>query len=419
MMTQAFYTGLSGLKSNQTAIDLKADNLSNVSTVGFRSYEPEFASMFESSINTTAPGTSNNGIGYGVQIQTTSMNKDTGAMLHSEKSTDLAIMGEGWFGIQGENEALYTRAGNFTFDRDNDLVTQDGHYVLGTMGTNISEDNKITNIVEEVKLGGIDSQEKLRFPKDLSYPTEPTKNAKFLGNLGTADEIRTIGASVVDKDNNRNHLKLTFTKSAQQPTSGMQWDIKAVTQSLNGEDIYDTKTGIVNFSTDGSLVSNTLKTIDNKGTEINIDLGNGFDGLVSINNLNISASNVTDGAIGGDLEGYTINKNAEIIATFTNGQQTSVGKIAVFHFRNEQGLDRASGARFSASSNSGRPMFYQNQNGENVIGANILNYNLESSNVNLPAGLTDLIILQRAYDANSKSISTANEMMQKALQMDA
>ncbi len=64
-------------------------------------------------------------------------------------------------------------------------------------------------------------------------------------------------------------------------------------------------------------------------------------------------------------------------------------------------------------------MFYQDRNGENVIGANILNYNLESSNVNLPAGLTDLIILQRAYDANSKSISTANEMMQKALQMDA
>ncbi|WP_294964153.1 flagellar hook-basal body complex protein [Sulfurimonas sp.] len=419
MMTQAFYTGLSGLKSNQTAIDLKADNLSNVSTVGFRSYEPEFASMFETSINTTAPGTSNNGIGYGVQIQTTSMNKDTGTMLHSEKSTDLAIIGEGWFGIQGENEALYTRAGNFTFDRENDLVTQDGHYVLGTMGTNISEDNKITDIVEEVKLGGIDSQEKLRFPKDLSYPTEPTKNAKFLGNLGTEDEIRTIGASVVDKDNNKNHLKLTFIKSAQQPASGMQWDIKASIQSLNGEEIYGTKTGIVKFDTDGSLISNTLKTIDNKGTEINIDLGNGFDGLVSINNLNISASNITDGAIGGDLEGYTINKNAEIIATFTNGQQTSVGKIAIFHFRNEQGLDRASGARFSASSNSGRPMFYQNQNGENIIGANILNYNLESSNVNLPAGLTDLIILQRAYDANSKSISTANEMMQKALQMDA
>lgn len=419
MMTKAFYTGLSGLKSNQTAIDLKADNLSNISTVGFRSYETEFASMFEDSLNTTATGTNNNSIGYGVQVQTTSMNRSPGTMVFSEKSTDLAILGDGWFGIQGQNEPLYTRAGNFTFDRDNDLVTQDGHYVLGTMGTNISEDNKITKIVDEVKLGAIEAQEKLRFPKNLSYPTKPTQNAKFSGNLGIADEVRSIGATVVDADNNRNHLKLIFTKSVPQEASGTQWDVTAITQSLDGEEIYDTKTGIVKFGTDGSLESNSLTSIDNNGTEVKINLGSGFDGFVSINNFDVSSSSVTDGAVGGELEGYTINKNAEVIATFTNGQQSSVGKIAIFHFRNEQGLDRASGARFFSSSNSGKPLFYQDGNGNNVIGANIMNYNLEGSNVNLPAGLTDLIILQRAYDANSRSISAADEMMQKALQMDA
>ena len=419
MMTQAFYTGLSGLKSNQSAIDIKADNISNISTVGFRSYDAEFASMFETPVTTTSNRTNNNGIGYGVQVQTTSMSKEPGTIILSEKSTDLAIIGNGWFGIQGHDKPVYTRAGNFTFDRDNDLVTQDGHYVLGTMGTNIGENNEITEVLDEVKLSGASSQEKLRFPKDLSYPTEPTQNAKFIGNLGTVDETRTIGASVVDVDNNRNHLKLTFSRSVPQVSPGTQWDVTATTQSSNGQEVYDTKTGVIEFGSDGSLVSTTLSTIDNRGTEININLGSGFDGLVSMSNLGVSASNITDGAIGGELEGYMINKNAEIIATFTNGQQSSVGKVAVYHFRNEQGLDRASGARFFATDNSGEAMFYQDENGNNIIGADILNYNLEGSNVNLPAGLTDLIILQRAYDANSRSISAADEMMQKALQMDA
>ncbi|MFT7004395.1 MAG: flagellar hook protein FlgE, partial [Sulfurimonas sp.] len=185
MMTQAFYTGLSGLKSNQTAIDIQADNIANISTVGFRSYDTEFASLFEDNLKTSSAKTNNNTIGYGVEIQTSSMSKEPGTIILSEKSTDLAIMGNGWFGIQGQSATQYTRAGDFTFDRDNDLVTPDGHYVLGTMGENIGKDGKLTGILNEVKLGGVDSQEKLRFPKNLSFPTKPTENTKFIGNLGT------------------------------------------------------------------------------------------------------------------------------------------------------------------------------------------------------------------------------------------
>jgi flagellar hook protein FlgE len=418
MMTQAFYTGISGLKSNQTAIDVQANNMANISTVGFKAYGTEFASLFEKNLSTPSSKTHDNHTGHGVRVQAGSMSREPGTTLMSEKSTDLAIIGNGWFGIQGETTS-YTRAGNFTFDRENDLVTADGHYVLGTMGNNISENNELTEVLDGVKLGGVEAQEKLSFPKDLTYPTEPTKNAKFLGNLGTVDEVRTMGTSVVDKENNRNHLKLMFTKSATQPEVGMSWDVSAVTQSLNAEEIYDTKKGVVVFGPDGSLKSSTLTEIDNKGTSIKIDFGSGYDGLVSMSNVDITSSNVTDGALGGDLEGYMINKNAEIIATFTNGQQSSVGKIAIYHFRNEQGLDRASGTRFLASSNSGEPIFYKDKNGQNIIGADVKNFNLESSNVDVSAGLTDLIILQRAYDANSKSVNTANEMLQKALQMDA
>ena len=99
--------------------------------------------------------------------------------------------------------------------------------------------------------------------------------------------------------------------------------------------------------------------------------------------------------------------------------QSSVGKVAVYHFGNEQGLQRAGGANFTQTDNSGGPFFYKDASGQNINGANVTNFNLESSNVRIDVALTDLIILQRSYDANSKTITTADEMMQKALQMDA
>ncbi len=418
MMTQAFYTGISGLKSNQSGIDIVTDNLANISTVGFRGYNTEFSSLFEDSLNTTSNAATNS-IGVGVEINATTMNRNTGTILLSERSTDLAIIGNGWFGIQGETNPMYTRAGSFTFDRDSDLVTPDGYYVLGTMGGNISAGGVLTGILAEVSLGEVTAQEKLRFPKTLTYPPEPSTTAKFLGNIGSDDEARTMGAGIVDPQNNKNHLRLSFTKVVPQVLPGSQWDVVATTQTLDGNIIYDTKTGIATFDDRGALISHNLGSINNNGAQVAIDLGSGFDGVVSITNIPISSSSIADGTIGGDLQGYSVNKNAEVIATFTNGLQSSVGRIAVYHFRNEQGLDRASGARFFESENSGEAIFYKDASGQNIIGTDIANFNLEGSNVQMTSALTDLIIYQRAFDANSKSITTADEMMQKALQMDA
>lgn len=419
-MTQAFYTGISGIKNNATGIDIISNNLANISTVGFRGYNTEFSSMFEDAM-ATSTGLGDT-IGAGVQVQTSSMVLDQGSLALSDRSTDLAILGNGWFGVQGENKPVYTRDGTFSFDANDDLVTTDGFHVLGTMGGNISANDVLTKKLDEVKLGTVATQEKLRFPKSLTYPAEPTTNAKFLANLGTGQagfETITVGASVVDAQSNKNHLRLEFTKDAVQTPPGSQWSVTATTQTLDGQTIYDTQTGKVEFDAAGALVSSTLSSIDNNGTAVNINLGNGYDGIVSIDIPVVSGSSIADGTIGGDLMGYSINKNAEVIATFTNGMQSSVGKIAIYHFSNEQGLERISGTRFEESNNSGSARFFVDANGENTIGAEIVNFRLEGSNVQMSSGLTELIILQRSYDANSKSIKTADEMMQKALNMDA
>jgi len=417
-MTQAFYTGLSGLKSSSYGIDVVSDNLANVNTVGFRGSEYEFASLFETSMSTVKQSTSDT-IGIGTTLQATPMTESTGSFLLTDRSTDLAILGDGWFGVQGEGEPLYTRNGAFTFDENDDLVTTDGFHVLGTMGGNIN-DETLTAQLTEVPLADVNQQEKLRFPKTLTYPPEPTTQAQFMGNIGTVSETRTMSASVVDPNGVRNELKLTFTMVDPQTPPGTQWSVTATTQDINDETIiYDTQEGIVTFDETGALVSSTLTTIDNNGAPVAIDLGTGFGGVVSISNVDITASSFADGTIGGDLRGYDINKNGEVIATFTNGMQSSVGKIAVYHFQNDQGLNRVSGTYFSSSSNSGDPIFYKDADGNNITGTDMTNFKLEGSNVDMTIGLTDLIILQRSYDANSKSITTADEMMQKALNMDA
>ncbi|WP_457746856.1 flagellar hook protein FlgE [Sulfurimonas sp.] len=418
MMTQAFYTGISGLQTSSSGINIISDNLANINTVGYRGNSYEFSSLYEDALSTTSSYASDT-IGIGATLQATPMTQSTGSYILTDRSTDLAIFGDGWFGVQGEGDPLYTRDGAFTFDSNDDLVTTDGYHVLGTMGGNI-DGGVLTSQLAEVPLADVGAQEKLRFPKTLTYPAEPTTTAQFIGNVGTISEVRTMSASVVDPNGTKNELKLQYTLIDPQTPPGTQWNVTATTQDINDDTIiYDTQTGVVTFDESGALISSTLTTIDNNGAPVAIDLGTGFDGVVAISNIDITASSLANGTIGGELYGYDINKNGEVIATFTNGMQSSVGKIAVYHFQNDQGLNRISGTKFAASSNSGTARFYQDTNGQNIVGTDITNYKLEGSNADMTYGLTELIILQRSYDANSKSITTADEMMKKALDMDA
>ncbi|MFK5936785.1 MAG: flagellar hook-basal body complex protein [Sulfurimonas sp.] len=418
MMTQAFYTGLTGLKASSQAIDVISDNLANTSTIGFRGYTTEFSSMFEEAINTNSVGSSiQSSIGVGSRVNSIVMDQSQGVLQLTQSGNDLAILGDGWFGTQANAQTFYTRDGNFTFDANRDLVTQDGMYVLGTMGNNITN-GVLSEQLFEIPLTDVGQQESLAFPQELYFPPTPTSQATFSGNLNLDQDVSAVGVPIISSDGSTNNLRLEFTKSALQVPPGVQWDVVATTQNRDGSVVYDTQTGIVSFDESGALISNTLSSIDNQGTSVSINLGTGFDGMISISAANSLVSQA-DGFEAGELLGYDINKNGDVLATFTNGRQSNVGKIGIFHFQNDQGLDRISGSRFAASENSGAALFFQDANGNNINGTDLATFKLEGSNVRLEVGLTDIIIMQRAYDANSKSISTADQMLQKALSMDA
>jgi len=420
-MIQAYYTGINGMMTTSSGINVVSDNLANVDTTGFRGSNYEFSSLFNTALSTTGEGPTSDSVGDGVRVQATPLMQASGSYTATDRNTDMAIMGDGWFGVQSHGDVSYTRDGAFGFDSDSYLVSNEGEYVLGTMGGNISDADVLTSKVDNVPLGSVEQQTKLHFPKSLSYPPEPTTKAKFSGNLGSVSDaqVRSMSTGVIDAHGTTNALQLEFQPVNPQPTSGSEWSVKATTSSKDGKSVYDTKTGVVTFDSTGALVSNTLKEIDNNATPVAIDLGKNYSGLISLGNSKIAFSSSANGIAGGDLAGYTINKDGQIIASFDNGEQSSVGQVAVYHFQNDKGLDRLSGTQFHESPNSGKAFFYKDAENNNVIGTTLSTNQLEDSNVDMTSGLTDLIILQRSYDANAKSITTADEMLQKALNMRA
>ena len=257
----------------------------------------------------------------------------------------------------------------------------------------------------------------MEFPSQLAYPVQPTTQTNFFGNLGITDETRTISADVISANNEINRLKLTFTKSATQPTDGVAWDVTATVTSNDGSTVYDTQTGQAIFGASGALESFTVPSVDNDGTLVSMNLGTGFSGVIAIDGVGISGSSTSDGVSAGTLTKYGINSDGTIIADFSNGQQSAIGRVAVYHFQNDQGLNREGGTYYTQSSDSGKPLFWTDANGNAVAGASVRSNYLEGSNVDVTVGLTDMIVTQRAYQSNAKTVTTVDEMIQKALAM--
>lgn len=433
-MTQGYYSGISGIQSMQYGLDIISDNLANSSTTGYKSAIAEFSDIFSQTLSSSGASIPTaNDIGLGVKLQATTTQFQQGDMIFSDRFNDLALEGNGWFGVISKNQNYYTRDGHFSFDTyqkvNGDvnsstarLVTADGMYVSGTMLSNYSYDAAAGTYVlntptGSVALNGVDKQGILEFPTQLTLPAVPTSTTSFYGNLGFDNEPRTMSADAISDKNDHNRVKLVFTQSAIQPPTGISWDIAATVTSNDGQITYDTQQGQAIFGASGLLLSSNLPTMNNDGTPVSVDLGSAYGGVISSSGVAISASSQSNGSQKGILNKYAINQDGMIIADFSNGRQSTIGRVAVYHFQNDQGLNRDGGTYYSESSNSGKPMFWTDPTGNTITGGKIRSGMLEASNARMDVGLTDMIIMQRAYQANAKTITTVDEMIQKALQM--
>lgn len=445
-MTQGFYAGISGLQTNQYGLDVISDNLANLDTTAYKSSNYEFSDLFSKVIGSgTVTSPTSNDIGYGTKLQATSFDFHQGTISASDRFNDVALEGNGWFKVSApNNQEYFTRDGHFTYDTyqkaNGDvnssmsrLVTADGYYVTGTMLGNLAynagfdygdtaSNNTpgafvLTNATNEAPLADVNSQTTLELPTRLAYPVEPTTTVSFTGNLGVADSDRSISANVISGTNQINRLTLSFSLSATQPAEGVAWDVKATVTSKDGSTVYDSQTGQAIFGASGAITSFNIGSVNNDGTTVSLDLGSGFGGIVAIDGVPTSGASQSNGVSGGTLTDYGINANGVIVANFSNGRQSAIGRLAVYHFQNDQGLNREGGTYFTQSADSGKPMFWTDANGNAVTGAIVRSGYLEGSNADISVGLTDMIITQRAYQANAKTVTTVDEMIQKALQM--
>ncbi len=474
-MNTSFYNGVNGIKTHQFGIDVWSNNIANIETDGYKNNNPEFSTIFSTALADAYFNPTSNDIGYGSVPQTTSIDLRQGSLKTTDNKYDLALSSEGWFGIQGtDNQILYTRESAYNIDKDGNLVDQNGYYLLGTSGNNITTSilpknvldelgNNYTqngieqetidtiNDIDDISRSSTDSQTKITLPQNLYYPPVPTTNITIKANLNpetttdsSGNEIANIEhftSSVITPEGKTNLLDITFTKEVPQQTEGTIWNgemqLLSFYEDYDSTKTYDptqhkvdetlgkvytienTQNARVEFSGDGRLVSSNIPTFSNEGQTLNIDIGDigTYNGLTSVSDSNTVKNIDSNGSKYSFLNGYSINRDGSIIAEFKNGKRVPVAKVAVYHFQNDQGLNRVSSTLLSQSANSGRAFFYKDDNGNDLDTTSVLSNRVETSNTDMTTALTELIVMQNAYDANAQSITTSDQMIQNAINM--
>lgn len=530
-MMVSLYNGVSGIKTQSFGIDVTSNNIANVNTVGFVGSTPEFKSIFYQSLPTAGLAPVNSQVGLGATKMASSLNTyKQGSFQTTDGVFDMAIQGDGFFGVQGlDSKTYFTRNGDFVKDKNGDLVDKNGFYLQGAQiplsGATFSQSAMQKLNVKDSAALTLDlksrpkltqgATSKIHLPDNLFLPTEPTTEINFKGVLTSESKYEYVSAplnnikqtldttkktlnlsgnlkdspsvlsykagdeiefeisdasgkkikakayaqadgsfglenlDVKDLDlsgnlsvsgiakvkqevpqtasfvtdmyaanNNKNTLKIDFTKIIPSGTQN-SWKAVASVYSPN-KTLISQIDGMLSFNERGALINNTLNAVDNGGSSVKLNFGSIYDGTpnsgldgVVMSGEESGVTNITrDGYAEGVLKSYAMNDAGEIVASFDNGKATPIAKVALYHFQNDQGLSAVGDNLFEQSANSGAPIFYTDANGNVIYGSKIAANTLEMSNVELGNELVNLIVMQKAYDASAKSITTSNEILQ-------
>lgn len=244
-------------------------------------------------------------------------------------------------------------------------------------------------------------------------------------------EDKAFGVRVYNLDGSVSSLKynLHLTNTNRTSADDFIYEVVAGVYDDNGALIGEESHGQITFNQHGALISNTLTSVPNpQGGVININFGTptnspstdrtgaGWDGVYILPNSTSDAITASgNGVAEGFFNRYQIEQDGSIIAQFTNGKTVTVGKLALYTFINEQGLAVVGGNNFMATSNSGAASFLYDNEGKLVRPALFVGQKLEMSNTDLSTELTNLIVMQRGFEASSKSITTSDSMLQTAI----
>src|SRR5579872_1329018 len=411
-----FNIALSGLMAQSQALNVVSDNLANLNTTGFKGSSASFQDLVTEAFSSTTP----NGAGVSSVMAQKSFNQ--GSVQVTSGAFDAAIEGNGFFVVQNSaGQQFYTRAGNFNVDSNGNLITANGEEVLGYAATNgvVNATGAPTTIT---------------VPAGTTVKPDPTTQFTLDANLNAAAPTTGAGSTfstpvtVVDSLGASHTLTITFTK-----TGSNAWGYEVF---VPGADVTGGTPGTPTSLGTGSLTfdANGQLTSPAPGAPIAVALTGLADGTSDLN-LNWNAFNAdgssaltqyaqTSAASGATVDGnaaaemtmVSLGDGGTIVAQFANGKQQVIGQLALANIPNPESLISSGNNDYSPGPDTGTPTLgAANTGGRGQIKAGAL----ESSNVDIATQFTNLMTYQRSYEANSRTITTVDQMLQDLMQMKA
>ncbi len=393
----SYNIGLSGLRTTNQSLDVISQNIANVSTAGFKASRAELAALYSG------------GQAGGVEMQRVSQNfnKD-GTKEFTGRDLDMAISGQGFFMVKDESGQMrYSRAGMFNKDANNYIVSSSGMRLQGYAAD--ASGNLVNGVLTDLQISA------------SSLPAQASTSLEFVANF-KADAAIPTSATFNPTDSNSFNFSYssdlydslgtehTLTQYLVK-TADNQWMahyyLDGNPVDINGT---GTNTQAITFNPDGSLntpTSISLAYSPAGADPMNIDLSlvgsTQFAGDFSV------ARNATDGYPAGELTGLRVDESGVISAVYTNGRDRVQGKVILANFSNPGGLNQADSTTWTQSFASGTALM--GEAGTGALGT-LTAGAFEGSNVDLTAELVSLMTAQRNYQANAKSVSTADKLTQ-------
>ncbi len=458
-MMRSLWAGVSGLENHQTRMDVIGNNISNVNTVGFKKGRVDFQDLLSQTMQGASSPTAEVGgvnpqqVGLGMNIAAIDTIFTQGALQTTGKSDDLAIQGDGFFILKNGDKSFYTRAGAFGLDSNGTLVNPaNGLRVQGWTAQNVAGQTFINPSSEPgdlvIPVGGKDpanatGEVDLACNLDKRTPDVPPAANLLQVQQGTWQIDKTI----YDTFGNTHTLRINFTKVVGTPNTWqaqVQVDPNAQTNTNTIADIGPANSTVNTFQVTFNNLGTLISATDSQGDAVNngnLLVNVGFDvpnttpgpgGAPIRQNFNLNLGTVgsvvntitqfaaesstkafkQDGYPMGYMEGFRVDQTGKITGIYTNGEKRLLGQVALATFRNPGGLEKAGESTYVRTNNSGDPNVSQSGvagKGKIIPGA------LEMSNVDLAEAFTDMIVTQRGFQANTKTIQTSDQMLQDIL----
>jgi flagellar hook protein FlgE len=419
MAVGSFSSGLSGLNANSTYLSVIGNNLANINTVAFKTSAVSFADL----VSQTVGGTSVNPaqVGLGVVTGAISPVFAQGSIENSREATNVAIQGAGFFPVRNGAQVGYTRAGNFSFDDNGVLISPDGWRVQGYSQTDPATGNILTAVAPAdivippgvLRAPTATTNVRAQINLDPNVPIDPA-NPEFTTSIQTYDSLGS--PHVLTVDFNRTAAGAwTYTVTVPQVdvTGVVGAPVTLTTGNLtfNGAGVLTAPAADIaipgpatwaNGATPGAITWDVVPAVG--GSAI----------LSSFASPSATSSINQNGSAAGQVDNVIINSSGEIVATFGAGQTVVVGQLAMANFNNPKGLVKMGSNRYSESASSGIANVGVAATGGR---GSIIGSALESSNVDIATEFTQMILAQRGYQANSRSITTADEILVETLSM--